>query len=124
MPGLKMISSESVTVGLAGVTHAMATGKFVRRPNVKDAIPAIAAVAVTRSRLTSRVINTTGDMIDQSFLSRTFFANCELWNSVALHLVSEIAFARATSMRNKCGLKLLTKLPPFEFGRRTLTAMM
>jgi hypothetical protein len=36
-------------------TYAKATGRFVRKPNMKDARPEIAAVAVMRSRCISSV---------------------------------------------------------------------
>lgn len=82
-------------IGSSGVTHAMATGRFVAAPNTKDAIPARAAVAVMRSLRTSEAIsmgNVPG--IPKGLLGYTFFACHVLGKRVALQSVFETALAR------------------------------
>lgn len=89
-------------------TYAMATGKFATIPKVIVAMPAIAAVAVTRSLRTSESLLIScvivswawGNML--AFLAGDIFGNC-----IAVELVFESTFTCAASLRQQGRLAII-----------------
>lgn len=86
----------------------MATGKFATIPKVIVAMPAIAAVAVTRSLRTSESLLIScvivswawGNML--AFLAGDIFGNC-----IAVELVFESTFTCAASLRQQGRLAII-----------------
>ena len=84
-------------------TYAMATGRLVRRPKVRVAMPETAAVAVTRSRRTSesKVSVERGARYGKIL---AFFASDVLRNVVARLPIAAIAFAGPARLRKQRGV--------------------